>query len=131
MADDIKDQLKEMKLMLEQRREAPDSRDADYMALMNNVIKLRDHGSSDTVPAYIKVIITIIILFISIGGSWMGLEIKSAQIHEKVIQLEKYIINDKKDMDEQKELGYEIKYRLNSLEADVKRLNRIKGQSDD
>lgn len=121
MDDGIKDQMEVIKQMVDDRLQNSINRSDEISTIISNIAKLRGN-SNNQIPSYVQAIIAFIILVMSIGGSWMGLEIKSAKMQEKIHQIEKHVVTSEKFHYDFNQARFEMEGRVKSIERDIRRM---------
>lgn len=123
--NDFSDQLNNIQDLLRDREHDLKSRnqnqDSDvFSTLLTKVLEVKEQPKQTDVPAYLQLLIAALVLLLSVGGSWVGMQVQTATMQQEIKQLQKH---DEDDKNVHKEVS-EMKWDIRNLKSDVNDLKK-------
>ena len=121
--DDISNKLDDIQGLLSAREQEKNHKEPDVFAtLLTKVLEAKDVQESkpSDLPAYLQILIAVLVLLMSIGGSWVGVKVQTATMQQEIKQLQSTADEDKGVHKEVDQLKWEVK----SIKRDVNELKK-------
>lgn len=116
----ISNKLDDIQKLLQQRSQEHKLKEPDvFDTLLNKIEDMKEQSRTD-VPAWVQALIAIIILVLSLGGSWVSVKVQNATMQEEIKTIQNQQIQNKETYRESATWDWRIK----RLEDDIKILEK-------
>jgi len=116
----ISNKLDDIQKLLQQRSQEHKLKEPDvFDTLLNKIEDMKEQSRTD-VPAWVQALIAIIILVLSLGGSWVSVKVQNATMQEEIKTIQNQQIQNEETYRESATWDWRIK----RLEDDIKILEK-------